>query len=634
MIEVSMAVITTEGAMLTGSTDSHYNPLFGGYPESLAGRWPIRACDPAVVDGYSLLAKAVHSYGAKCFIQVSAGGSNFSSGSGVSAFPWPSVTPVTTLLPFTSREMDKTGIDATVEAFGVAAKYIQKSGLDGIDIHGSHGGLISEFLSPIMNKRKDGYGGSTDNRVRLLLEIIKRVREETHSGIAVGMRLMGDEKVKGGIMPEYAAEVSSRVDGQLDWITPDLGVAPQQDYWAAVPMYFQSGYNLRITNPIKAAVKKTKIGVVGRYVDPYYAEHLISEDLADMVAMTRALIADPELPNKAMNGTVEEIRPCIGVLQDCWGRSIHGLPMSCTVNPAVSREKEWGIGTLKIAERKKKVLIIGAGPAGLETARIAAERGHKVVIYEKSRNIGGQALIAAKLPGRADIKAIVNWEELQLKKLGVEIKFGLEVTTDSKVLDYIINEEKPDVVVIATGSTSIRTGFQPYDFNDIEGWNEDSVCTDIDALEEGKLIGNKIIIADSLSFIEAPGIAELLARQGKDVEIVTMHPNVGLELKNTNHLEHVLPRIFEAGVKIAPYTWIRKISGKTVTLFNVYNESDVRVESEIDNVILITGKMQNDSLYFALKPKIKEVYLIGDANIGGARIGNAFYDGQTVGRAM
>jgi 2,4-dienoyl-CoA reductase-like NADH-dependent reductase (Old Yellow Enzyme family)/thioredoxin reductase len=631
LIEVSMAIVGAEVGQTSPDTDAHFSPLSGGHPMILTGRWPLRATDSRVVDGYSKLAKLVHEHGGKCFIELASGGTNVGNDKGVSPYPWPS-HPIH-VLPFTSQELTDEEIEAQASAYGVAAALVRDSGLDGVDLHGTHGALISEFLSPVMNKRKDRWGGSLENRMRFLEEVIKRVREHVGEEIAVGMRLMGDERFEGGNRPEDAAEIARRLDGKLDWITADQGYSPQQEDWQAVPMYLESGYNLRITNPVKAVLTKTKVGIVGKYVDPTYAESLLAGGQADIVAMTRALIADPELPNKAMQGRLSEIRPCIGVLQDCWGRMIRGLPISCTVNPVVSREKDWGIGTMKPAEVKKRVLVIGAGPAGLETARILAERGHDVVVYEKSREPGGQALIASKLPGRENIKAIVQWLMEQVKSLGVEVKYGLEVTSDEEVVQYVLEEEKPNVVVIATGSTPIRTGFQPYTMKEVEGWEEPIVSTDQDIWEGKVEAGNRVIIADTLSFVEAPGLAEHLGKQGKKVEVITPLANFAMETNLYNHWDHLLPRVFSAGVKVSPFTWVRSVRGKLVTLYNVYNRRDLR-EEEVDNLVLITGRIQNDSLYMAFKDNVRETYTIGDARIAGARIGTAMYDAAKIGRGL
>ncbi len=631
LIEVSMAIVGEEVGQTTTDTDAHFSPLSGGHPMILSGRWPLRATDSRIVHGYSKLAKMVHEYGAKCFIEVASGGTNVGNDKGVSAFPWPS-HPIH-VLPFTSREMSELEIEAQIDAYGKAAKLVRDSGLDGVDLHGTHGALISEFLSPVMNHRKDRWGGSLENRMRFLDEVIKRTREYVGTDIALGMRLMGDERFEGGHTPQDVVEVARRLDGKLDWMTPDRGYSTQQEDWQAVPMYVESGYNLRITDPIKAALKKTKVGIVGKYTDPTYAESLIASGQADMVAMTRALIADPELPNKAMQGRLSEIRPCIGVLQDCWGRMIRGLPISCTVNPVVSREREWGTGTLKEAPLKKKVLVIGAGPAGLEMARLAAERGHRVVVYEKSRSAGGQALIAAKLPGRENIKAIVQWLTDEIKRLGVEMKYGLELASQGDVIDYVLQEEKPDVAVIATGSRAIRSGFQAYTMNEVKGWNERIVSTDQDIWEGKVNVGKRVIIADTLSFIEAPGLGEHLAKRGSEVEIVTPLANVGMEMNLLNHWEHLLPRVFGAGVKLTPFTWVKRVEGNRVTLYNFYRHEQERTE-EVDNLVLITGRMQEDSLYQSFAGKVKELYLIGDAKIGGARIGNAMYDAGKLAREI
>jgi 2,4-dienoyl-CoA reductase-like NADH-dependent reductase (Old Yellow Enzyme family)/pyruvate/2-oxoglutarate dehydrogenase complex dihydrolipoamide dehydrogenase (E3) component len=597
----------------------------------LTGRWPLRATDPRIVDGYSKLARSVHEHGAKCFIELASGGTNVGNDKGVSRYPWPA-RPFH-VLPFTPQEMNEEDIEKQIEAYARGAKLVKESGLDGVDLHGTHGALISEFLSPLMNKRKDRWGGSFENRMRFLEEVIKRIRENVGNDIALGMRLMAYERFEGGNTPRDGAEIARRLDGKLDWITADQGYSPQQEAWQAVPMYVESGYNLEITDPIKSALKETKVCIVGKYVDATHAESLIASGRADFVAMTRALIADPELPNKALAGKLDEIRPCIGVLQDCWGRMIRGLPISCTVNPAVSREKEWGIGTLKEASTKKKILVIGGGIAGLEFARLASERGHKVVIYEKSTASGGLALTAAKLPGRENIRAIVSWLSSEVKKKGVEIKYGLEVSNDPEVVQFLLDEEKPDAVVVATGSVPIRTGFQPYTMNAIKGSETSSiVCTEQDILDGNVKPGNRTIIADTLSFIEAPGLAEYLAKRGTEVEIVTPLENIGLELDLYNHLEHVLPRLFAAHVKISPYTWVKNVEGRNVTLYNIYNERELWTE-EIDNLVLITGRIQNDTLLSSFNGRVA-VHVIGDARIGGARIGNAMYDAGKLAREI
>ncbi len=189
LIEVSMAIVSQEMGQTSPDTDSHFSPLSGGHPMILTGRWPLRATDPRIKEGYAKLARAVHEHGAKCFIELASGGTNVGSDKGVSRYPWPS-HPIHAL-PFTSRELEDSDIEAQVEAYGLAARLVRDSGLDGVDLHGTHGALISEFLSPVMNRRRDRWGGSLENRMRFLQEVIKRIREKVGSEIALGMRLMG-----------------------------------------------------------------------------------------------------------------------------------------------------------------------------------------------------------------------------------------------------------------------------------------------------------------------------------------------------------------------------------------------------------------------------------------------------------
>jgi len=631
LVEVSMAIVGEEIGMSSPDTAAHFGPLNSGHPMILSGRWPLRGGDPRIVKGYSMLAKAVHEHGGRCFIELASGGTNVGNEKGVTRFPWPSSAILG--LPFTPREMTEEDIEKQIEAYGVAAKYVKDSGLDGVDLLASHGSLISEFLSQLMNRRKDKWGGSIGNNSRFLSEIVNRVRECTKGEIAIALRLLGDEKFEGGYGPKEAGEIAHLVDGRVDMITVDQSHSPQQDDWQAVPMYVESGYNLPISDAIRSRIKTTRLGVVGKFTDPTYAESLIANNRTDMVAMTRALIADPELPNKAKQGRLEEIRPCIGALQDCWGRMNRGLPISCTVNPAVGREATWGMGTLTKAGRKKRVLIVGAGPAGLETARIAAEKGHSVVIYEKAHSVGGQAVLAGKLPRRENIRAILVWLEQQVKSLNVEIKYGMEITSDPDVVRFVLDEEKPDAVVIACGSHPVKDGFQPYTFHVIDGWDLPLVSTDLDILDGRGVIGKKAIVADTLNFIEAPGVAEYLAKRGADVEVVTPFDNIGLELHPLNHWDHLLPRLFEANVKVSPFTWIKQIRRDSVVLYNIYSKKEW-VTTDVDNVVLITGKIQDDTLYDVFKGCVAETYLVGDAKIGGARIGSAFYDAQDVARLI
>ena len=262
----------------------------------------------------------------------------------------------------------------------------------------------------------------------------------------------------------------SFLDGKLDFLNVDSGSSSQfeaanQHALQTQPLYIETGYGTYMSEPIKKAVSKTRIGIAGRITDPVLGESILEKNQADFVGMTRALIANPHLPNKAKEGRLEDIRPCIGTLQDCWGRSVsREWPMHCTVNPAAGRELTRGLGKIGRASIPKKILIIGAGPAGLEAARVASERGHSVVIYERSGELGGQTNWAKLLPGRADIGSIVSWYATQFKKNGVRLELHKEVPVDVGVVQFVVDEEHPEVVIVATGSNAIDDGIQMLTF--------------------------------------------------------------------------------------------------------------------------------------------------------------------------
>ncbi len=605
-------------------------PPFGVYmPDweyDSARRFPLMNT-PEIVPGLKRLSDAVHSYDSKMLMEVSSWIWLFGP---VSAIPFETGLQLKELTVFDIREIQ--------EAFGVASKRVKEGGFDGVDLHGTHGAMIEHFYSPATNRRDDRYGGTLENRMRFLFEVVDVVRASVGDSLAVGMRLCADEKLEAGVTPEYAKKMASLFDGKVDFVNVGSGSAGYFDVLNQAahqtePLYIAGGHGVSLSAAVKSAVRKTKVGAVGKILDPIQAEEIIQKGFADYVGMTRALIADPELPRKALEGRLVEIRPCIGTLQDCWGRSVsHEWPMRCTVNPAVGREKERGRGTLKRAERKKKILVIGSGPAGLEVARVASERGHEVSVYEKSREAGGQALLAARLPGRSDIRAIVSWQVAQLKKLGVEIKYGLEVTRDSRVIEFVLGEEKPDAVVIATGSHPVKTGLQLVTYREVPGWDGPNVHSLDEILGDDRELNGRVVVADSTNYIEGPGMAELLARKGAEVILVTPHPQISPQLPNFNQLIYVLTRLHEARVKIISLSWLRRIEHDRV-LVHRFAEN---MEEEIlaDHVVLNTGRKQNDGLKGLFDPLVREVYEIGDCSIAGGTLRWAIESGYVVGSTI
>ncbi|MBU1053176.1 MAG: FAD-dependent oxidoreductase [Proteobacteria bacterium] len=589
----------------------------------LHGFRPILGYDKQCIPGLARIADAIHVHGSKVFCELVNIGV-WGSGKGPSAVPGLGNN-------ITAAELTIEEITGWVECYGNCVRNINQTGIDGVEIHACHGLAANQFLSPLWNHRTDRYGGSLENRFLFLRELIECVRAEMNNGMALGVRLNADEMFPGGNTIEDMKRIAQMIEEtrQVDYLSIDIGIEPHQLHIAVAPLYAPVGYMLYGATAIKEALNDLPVIAVGRITDPLYAEKVLANGQADLVGMTRATIADPELPNKAREGRFEDIRPCLGDNENCVGRLFVGAPLQCTVNPTLGEEMALGVGTLKAAKMQKRVLIVGGGVAGMEAARVAAMQGHAVSVYEKENTLGGQVNLAAKLPGRNEIEGIGRWLRGQVSKLGVDIKLGHEITADE------ILAAKPDAVVLATGASYYRNGFSPGTFAPIAGWEQENVTTPEEILSGRKEAGSKIVIQDETRYIVGPGLAEWLADQGKQVEILTSFFYVGADLLITNHLPWVYSRILPK-VTLTPQTLIREISGNSLKVINVFTHQE-RVIEGIDTVVLITGKERNDSLYKALRGKVSELYIVGDSafphgSLSG--IGDAIRDGHRVGRLL
>ncbi|MDQ4421547.1 FAD-dependent oxidoreductase [Sphingobium sp. DEHP117] len=584
--------------------------MFGG----MVATW-----DKRNIPYFRVIVAGIHEHGARVFFQF--GESAFRSKLAVSALPH-----LGNGLDWTP-EMSKQDIADLMDSYARCAEVIAEAGLDGIEMHG-HGDFFSDFFSLAINRREDEYGGCRENRLRFFLEAASVIRGVIGTERVLGARLSVYDLLPGSLPLEEGVEVARLLaaSGWIDYLNIDTSIEPQLLEHIIPPMYVEQGYEVYAAEAVKRVVRELPIFTAGRIVDPQFAEDIIAAGRADVVTMARALIADPEWPNKVLEGRTADIRPCLGDNQECIGRAILGLPMGCTVNPAAGNEREWGIGTLQPAAEKRRVTVVGGGPAGMEAARIAALRGHDVHLIERSGELGGQVLLARQLPGRADIGKFLPWQERQLGNLPVRISLGMEATVDSVVADA------PDVVIVATGSDWDKSGLAALSYLPIAGTTQANVLSVTDVMA-GAEIGDAVIVLDLTGFVQAPGIAEMLATAGKSVELLTPYPRVGsTTLEFTYQRPFIMQRLATAGVVTRVDTSICSIEGMRVELMDS-TTGQISVRDGIDSVIIVGGRIPQQGLAKALTGKGIECHSIGDC-AEPATIGRAFGDAWQICRAL
>lgn len=545
------------------------------------------------------------------------GRQNDSSLSRLPTFSASAVTcPITREVP---KEMEPEDIADVVSRFGRAASNARAAGADGVEIHGATGYLVQQFMSPLTNRRTDAYGGSLEKRLRFPLEVIGEIREKAGPDLAVGIRIVADEFLDGGLTLDVATEMAARLEasGKLDYISVNTGMYASIRVSFPLGMGAPLGVFVSLASQIKSAVS-IPVVVSGRMIDPTQAEQVLADGHADIIGMCRALICDPELPKKALAGDLDDIRTCVACNQGCFGRSAVGKPITCLLNPAVGYEKEMGVQTLKPVPIRKRVLVAGGGPAGMEAARVAALRGHEVHLYEKAHELGGRVNLAASVPSREEFKGVTRYLGRQMDRLKVHVHLGAEVTPD------LVAQVVPDAVVVATGSDLVTIG--------VPGGDQDNVVSTVDVLSGTKTVGQKVLMVDDEGHHHGLSVALLLAEQGKDLEVVTRLPMVGFEVAAVGEMGPACYKLLSLSVAITPFTAVKEIEGRCVSLAHALSGA-VTERQDVDTVVVVAENRANNGLYRSLKGKVKELYAVGDC-VTPRRAMDAIYDANRIARLI
>ncbi|MGI9060593.1 MAG: FAD-dependent oxidoreductase [Ktedonobacteraceae bacterium] len=530
-----------------------------------------------------------------------------------------------------SREVPKTmeqaDIDAVISGFAQVARYVKEGKADGVELQISDRSLLRQFLSPLTNQRGDRYGGSLENRLRFVQETIEAVDAALGSDGILGVRFCADELAPwAGITPEQGIEIARLLTatGRIDYMTVTMGsILSTHMFPFHASMHTPPVYAAHLAAAIKAAVH-IPVFAAGRIMNVTQAERVLAEEQADGVEMIRALIADPQLPKLSRDGRADEVRPCIACNQGCQVRSVMNVPLSCAVQPDVLHSMPTSISSISTMPQSSRtggthastVLIVGGGPAGMEAARTAAQRGRRVVLYEREETLGGAVRLAAKGPGRDELQLITDYLQRQIEQLGVEIHTDVAVTAE------MVLAQRPESVLIATGARS-GSGLLPIPGRDLPH------VTDIRSILRGKLVrGQRVVIIDETAAHGVLSVAELLVSTGHVVEVVTEDWYVGRDLVATHDVVPWMQRVLAQGLVMTPHTTVTRIEPEHVIVTDRFIAGERAIPADV--VVLGVYEQPIQELYYALKGQVTRLFRAGDC-VAPRRIEQAIAEGRQIG---
>lgn len=544
------------------------------------------------IAGKYLVSQAIKDEGAVAIIQLGHGGRQSKVGASdyhpvaPSAVPFAGITPA----PLTVEE-----IIEIEDAFAIAAARAKDAGFDGVEIHGAHGYLITQFLSPLTNKRIDEYGGNPIKRGNFARNIIKKIRTMVGQDFIVGFRISGSEYIDGGLTIEESIAFSKTIEKDIDYLHVSAGNYNTMATYMIPSLYIEQAPIVELASSIKKAVNIPVITVGA--ISTELAEHILEKNEADLVSFGRQLIADPELPNKIKEGRLEDIRPCVRGHEGCISLFFKGCPIRCEVNPQVGRDQEYKI--IKV-NNPKNVVVIGAGMAGMEAARVAGNMGHSVTLFERSDKLGGRFLEATEPSFKKEGRALIAWAETQIQKSNVDLRMNQEVTPK------MIKDMKADVVIIATGSAYIKLPIKGIE----KAISPDKVLLDYNVAQDSvAIIGGGLIGSET---------ALHLAEHGKKVSIFEMREAIAIEDEPLSQ-EALFNRLNKNNVNIYVNAKVLEVTADGL----LYSKDGKTENYKAETVVYATGLGSIPSSQF--DNTAPQVFRIGDA-VKGRKIFECFHE--------
>jgi dimethylglycine catabolism A len=509
-----------------------------------------------------------------------------------------------------------------------SATNLRDAGFDGIEIHASHSGMMEQFLSPYFNRRDDEYGGSLENRMRLLVETLETTRTSAGKDMAIGMRFNCDELVEGGYGAADAYDVLQKLcaRGLLDFADLDIAMEPLQLQYGMPTVFVEEHVYKRYVEKVRGAAGDVPVlSVLGRVTRMADAEAAIAAGVCDMVGSARELIAEPRFVKHAYDGTEELGRTCIAC-NWCLGGMADGA-FGCSVNPASYRERIWGVRSFAPANRRRSVVVIGGGPAGLEAARVAALKGHQVTLFEARDQLGGNLELWARLPGREFYRHAIDWWQREIVRLGVTVHKS-QVAAANDVLRLT-----PGAVIVATGARFSQAGRTGIADRDIPGADRPHVFCVEDVLLGKVHPSGRVVVLDGEGTHASIGVAEFLGRGGADVTMISSNfAPYSNRILFAFESELVVKRMIEANVAFRPATWVRRIGENDLELFDVNSGRESKLDG-VDAVVLATGRISIDEIACELEGKVEQLFTIGDA-LAVRPFATAAFEGQKFARLI